>query len=100
MDKIYQQILERKKVIQTEGTSLLFYKPRNSFYYLQVTPVEVKQVDGTWKEYVSYSDILTGKVYARAPEQFDETKWEVLSHLEASKRINEWFERTMEIKND
>lgn len=91
-NKIYQDILKRQSLTQTEGASYLYYKPRKRLYYIRPKSVSVKQDDGSWKDFVSYCDIVTGKDYARPPEKFDEDKWEVLSYAETSKRLFELME--------
>ena len=72
---------------QFDSPLYLLYRPRNTLYYINNSPIMIKQPDGSWSEGLHYIDVRDGKNYVRPFDLFKKEKWEVLGKPQASEMI-------------
>lgn len=61
----------------------LFYKPRQSLYYVMSGDAKIKGDDGEWHNGKVYVAIGGCQCYCRPDSMFEEDKWEFLTHEQA-----------------
>lgn len=68
-------------------SKFLFYKPRQSMYYILHDGVLIKAQDGSWVVGRVYMAMDEPKVYARPLSMFKPEKWEELTYEQVSERL-------------
>lgn len=68
-------------------SKILFYKPRQSLYYVLHDDALIKTPEGEWVKGRVYMEMGGAKVYARPLSMFKPEKWEELTSEQASERL-------------